>query len=149
MLKFALYGATLLAGICNAVEPGQNATLSKGLGQPWLAALVLLVVNAVIFVAAGLITHRLSVPGLGQMEKVPWWAWLGGVTSAVIIVAQLFVSEQIGAGRFLGLIVTAGVVTSILLDNYGLVGFKQHHASIWRILGGGMMIVGVGLVSLF
>ena len=144
-----LYAATLVAGICNAVEPGQNATLSKSLGQPWLAALVVVFFNAIIFFGVGLATHKLAVPSLGQIAKVPWWAWLGGVTSAAIITAQLFVSEKVGAGVFLGLLVTAGVVTSILLDNFGLVGFKVHPTSLWRILGGALMIVGVGLVALF
>jgi len=45
--------------------------------------------------------------------------------------------------------VTAGVVTSILLDNFGWVGFERHPASLWRILGGCLMVGGVALVALF
>jgi transporter family-2 protein len=59
------------------------------------------------------------------------------------------VARQIGAAPFLGLLVTAGVATSILLDNFGWVGFERHPAGIWRILGGILMVVGVALVAYF
>ena len=58
-------------------------------------------------------------------------------------------ARQIGAAPFLGLLVTAGVATSIMLDNFGWVGFERHPASLWRILGGVLMIAGVALVALF
>ena len=33
----SLYGTVLLAGIANAVEPGQNGTLARVMGEPLLA----------------------------------------------------------------------------------------------------------------
>ena len=66
-----------------------------------------------------------------------------------IILAQFFVARQIGAAPFLGLLVTAGVVTSILLDHFGWVGFDPHPAGLWRIAGALLMIGGVALVSIF
>ena len=71
------------------------------------------------------------------------------ITSAAIIAALLFVSEQIGAGRFLGCVVTAGVVTSVLLDHCGLVGFPRHAASLSCIVGAVLVVLGVTLVALF
>ena len=92
---------------------------------------------------------QVGLPGADRLAQVPWWAWLGGLMSAGLTAAQLYLSKAIGAAAFLGLIVTGGVVTSILLDHFGLVGFKVHPASLWRILGGVLMIGGVGLVARF
>lgn len=50
---------------------------------------------------------------------------------------------------FVGTLVTAGVVISILLDHDGWVGFDVHPADPWRIAGGVLMIAGVALVALF
>lgn len=72
-----------------------------------------------------------------------------GVLGALLILSQLFASKQIGAAPYLGLIVTMGTVTSILLDHYGLVGFARHPAGFWRLAGGGLMIAGVVLVAVF
>lgn len=144
-----LYGFALLAGIATAIEPGQNAGLAKSLARPLLAGVVSLVVSILTIGAAMLVTGQYGVPGVDRLAQVPWWAWLGGLMSAGLTMAQLYISKRIGAATFLGLIVTAGVVTSILLDHFGLVGFKVHEAGLWRILGGALMIGGVALVARF
>ncbi|KAA0125358.1 DMT family transporter [Methylobacterium sp. P1-11] len=144
-----LYGFALLAGIATAIEPGQNAGLAKSLARPLLAGVVSLVVSIATILAAMLVTGQYGLPATDRLAQVPWWAWLGGLMSAGLTMAQLSVSKRIGAASFLGLIVTAGVVTSILLDHFGLVGFKVHEASLWRILGGALMIGGVALVARF
>lgn len=144
-----LYGFALLAGLASAIEPGQNAGLAKAFAQPLLAGVVSLVISIATLAVIMLAMGRYGWPGMERLAQVPWWAWLGGVLSAILAVAQLYVSKKIGAASFLGLIVTAGVVTSVLLDHYGLVGFKVHEASVWRLLGGALMIGGVGLVARF
>ncbi len=144
-----LYGFALLAGIATAIEPGQNAGLAKSLARPLLAGVVSLVVSVAAISVAMLVTGQYGLPPVDRLAQVPWWAWLGGLMSAGLTMAQLSVSKRIGAATFLGLIVTAGVVTSILLDHFGLVGFKVHEAGLWRILGGALMIGGVALVARF
>jgi transporter family-2 protein len=144
-----LYGFALLAGVASAIEPGQNAGLAKSLARPLLAGVISLVISIATIAAIMLVSGQFALPTLGHLAEVPWWAWLGGVMSAGLTLAQLYLSQKIGAATFLGLIVTAGVVTSILLDHFGLVGFKVHVASLWRILGGALMIGGVALVARF
>ncbi len=144
-----LYGLTILAGIANAIQPGQNATLSKSLGMPVTAGLIILVVSTSILLAGGLAVGKLEWPTGQQMATVPWWAWGGGLFSVLLILAQLYASPSIGAASFLGIIVTVGVVCSIALDHFGLIGFPVHPASLWRILGAVLMIAGVALVALF
>ena len=144
-----LYGFALLAGVATAIEPGQNAGLAKSLARPLLAGVVSLVVSVAAISVAMLVTGQYGLPPVDRLAQVPWWAWLGGLMSAGLTMAQLSVSKRIGAATFLGRIVTAGVVTSILLDHFGLVGFKVHEAGLWRVLGGALMIGGVGLVTRF
>ncbi|MET3481380.1 DMT family transporter [Methylobacterium sp. 1973] len=144
-----LYGFALLAGVANAVQAGQNGTLSKGLAESLVAGLVVAAGTASCILAVGLISGRLVWPTAAQALGMPWWAWFGGVLGGGIILAQFVVARQIGAAPFLGLLVTAGVATSIVLDNFGWVGFERHPASLWRILGGVLMIAGVALVALF
>ncbi|SDO32016.1 transporter family-2 protein [Methylobacterium phyllostachyos] len=144
-----LYGLTILAGIANAIQPGQNATLSKSLGLPITAGLITLLVSTAALLIGGLAIGKLEVPSGQQLAAVPWWAWLGGFLSVLLILAQLYASPAIGAASFLGIIVTVGVAVSILLDHYGWVGFPVHPASLWRILGAVLMTAGVALVALF
>lgn len=142
-----LYGFVLLAGVANAVQAGQNGALSKGLDESLTAGLIVVAGTATSILVVGLLSGKLAWPTAAQAVAMPWWAWLGGILGGCIILAQFLVARQIGAAPFLGLLVTAGVVTSIILDNFGWVGFEQHPASVWRILGGLLMIAGVALVA--
>jgi hypothetical protein len=97
-----LYGLTVLAGVANAIQPGQNAMLSKSLGQPVTAALVILLVSTAALLVGGLAIGKLEMPTGQHMAQVPWWAWLGGIFSVLLILAQLYASPAIGAASFLG-----------------------------------------------
>jgi transporter family-2 protein len=57
--------------------------------------------------------------------------------------AGLTLAQKMGSGIFTGVTVTSAIVVSILLDNYALMGFRQHPASITRIAGAALMIVGL------
>ncbi|SFE91329.1 DMT family transporter [Methylobacterium sp. yr596] len=144
-----LYTFAMVAGLANAIQPGSNATLAKTSAQPFFASLVVVAVSGVALLVTGLVTGRLSVPSYEQATQIPWWAWCGGVFGAVITLSQLFIAPKLGAAPFLGTLVTVGVLSSIILDHYGWVGFEVHQASLWRVLGGVLMVVGVALVALF
>lgn len=144
-----LYGLALLAGIANAVQGGTNATLAKTLGQPFAAGLVVALGTGSTLLLTGLALGRLHLPALAQAEQVPAWAWFGGCLGALVVLSQFFAAQAIGAAPFLAILVTAGVATSILLDHFGWIGFTVHAASLWRIVGGLLMVAGVTLVALF
>ncbi|WP_424753321.1 DMT family transporter [Methylobacterium sp.] len=143
-----LYGIVLLAGVANAIQAGQNGSLSKGFDGSLTAGLVVVAGTATCILVVGLLSGKLIWPTTAQVLVVPWWAWFGGVLGGGIILAQFIVARQIGAAPFLGMLVTAGVVTSILLDHFGWIGFERHPATIWRIFGGLLMIGGVALVAM-
>ena len=149
MSKWLLYGLALLAGIANAVEPGQNATLAKVTGQPMLAGLFCFAVAILCFLGAMAVVGWRHRPTAEAASPVPWWAWPGGILGAAVVLAQLYVSEQVGAAPFLGCVITAGVVGSIALDHYGLGGVPRRGISRWRFLGGVLMVAGVALVAVF
>ena len=69
--------------------------------------------------------------------------------SILLILAQLYASPAIGAATFLGIIVTVGVLASLVLDHFGWIGFQVHPASVWRVAGAVLMVIGVGLVAVF
>ena len=82
-----------------------------------------------------------------KLAQVPWWAWLGGLISIISTVIALAFAQKLGSGVFTGATVTAGLVTSVLLDHFGLIGFKQHTAGPARILGCALMIAGLWIIS--
>ena len=135
-------------GVLNTVQSGSNATLSKVLQQPILAALIVTIANAIFYLAVSPFVG-LSIPKSAAFAAVPWWAWLGGLFGGVYVLVSIFLAEKLGASIFIGITVTAAIVTSVVMDHFGLVGFKQHTASWPRIAGAAIMIGGLMLVSIF
>lgn len=138
----------LLAGFANPFQSGTNAELNKQLNQPLWAAIVVYASGL-----AGLLLIqcflRRAFPAGQEIEGVPAWAWLGGLISLVPTVIGLTVAQKMGSGLFTGAIITAALVTSVFLDQFGLVGFRQHAASPARIVGCGLMVAGLWLIARF
>ncbi len=136
-----------LGGVLNTVQSGSNATLAKTMGQPVLAAIIVSAANVALYLAVS------PFLGLGMpkdsLGAVPWWAWLGGLFGATYVLASIFFAEKLGAAIFIGLTVTAGVITSAVMDHFGLVGFKQHTLGIGRLIGCALMLGGLALVCAF
>ena len=137
-----------VAGALNAVQSGSNAALARALGRPWLVGVLVSLVTAAAFLAGVLLTGA-RMPAPDRFGTAPWWAWIGGLCGAAYVVGTLFFAARMGAGPFTAVTVTAGVVASILIDHFGLVGFPPHAANLPRIAGTALMIVGVILVARF
>lgn len=146
-MPILIVAAVTVAGILNTVQSGANATLNKALGQPILAALVVTAANVAVYLAAAPFAG-IGWPGAQRFAGVPWWALLGGVMGASYVLATIFLAERLGAAVFTGITVTAAIITSVVLDHFGWVGFAQHSADPWRILGCALMIGGLVLVCL-
>jgi len=123
-------------------------TLNKGLDQPILAALVVSAVSSVIYLLAAPFMG-LAVPSAERVAQIPWWGWLGGVLGAFYVLSMILIAGRVGAAAFMGLTVTAAIVTSLLLDHFGWLGFDVREAGLWRLFGGGLMIAGLVLVCVF
>ncbi len=134
------------AGALNAVQAGCSSTLGKAIG-PMPAAVAIGVVAVLAYLAAGTVSGQLAWPGADKVAAAPWWAWTGGVMGAVFVLSQLFVAEKVGSGVFIALTVTASVVMSLVIDNYGLVGFEVHPAGWARIAGALFMFAGLALIA--
>ena len=78
-----------------------------------------------------------------------WWAWLGGLISIISTMVGLTIAQKMGSGLFTGCSLTASLITSVVLDQFGLVGFRQHTASPGRLAGCCFLTAGIWLVARF
>lgn len=144
-----LFGIVLaiLAGAANPFQSATNAELNKQIGQPAWAGLTVYA-TGLIGMAIVLAVSRQPFPG-GRLSGVHWWAWMGGLISILSTMAGLILAQKMGSATFTGLALTASVITSVLLDQFGLVGMRQHATSPARAVGCGLLIAGIWLVAKF
>jgi transporter family-2 protein len=135
----------LAAGVANPFQAATNAELNKQLHQPLWAAIIVYASGLGGLLLAQLFV-RAPFPST-QAADVHWWAWTGGLISLLSTIVGLTLTQRLGSGLFTSLSITAALVTSVLLDQFGAVGLRQHTASPVRLLGCGLLVAGVWLVA--
>ena len=143
-----LYPIILVAGALQAWGPPMNGALRNALTNPWLASLVSFL-PIIAFLGCLLLCQPRPMPTAEGIAGMPWWAPLGGLVGAFAVVAGLIFVNQVGAGAFAGLTITANILMSLIIDNYGWFGMEVPPLSLGRMAGAVLMVGGIALISKF
>ena len=143
-----LYPVILIAGALQAWGPPINGALRKALENPWLASIVSFV-PIVAFLLVLLFCQPRPLPTAEGIRGMPWWAPLGGLIGAFAVVAGLLFVDRIGAGPFAGLTITANILMSLVIDQYGLFGMPHQSLNCPRAIGGALIVSGIALIAVF
>lgn len=149
MQFFSLY--TILAfvsGASLAIQIGMNASLSKGLQNPIMAALSSFLIGTMALVIY-ILTTKQTMPSTHSLQQLPSWVWMGGLLGALYVTLTIIAAPKIGAAQLVAFVVTGQMLASLILDHYGLVGFEVNTLNAWRILGAVFLIIGVILIRKF
>lgn len=134
-----------LTGIAISVQAGVNSNLRLALNNPLLASLISFGTGFFTLLLVHLSTGG-SVPLLATLRSLAWWKWTGGLIGAVYVTTVILAVPRIGTANLVSLSVAGQLLAAIVLDHYGLLGFAQHPANGWRLLGMGLILAGVWLV---
>lgn len=138
----------ILGGILQTCGAAMNAQLNASLANRWLASTVSFSLITAFFICVFAMFPS-PLPSAAGLAKMPWWAPLGGLVGAVQVYAGLTLVNKVGAGPFVGLTVTAALITSLAVDHFGLFYMPVHAVNLWRIVGALLMIAGVSLIARF
>mgnify|MGYP000061846215 CR=1 FL=1 len=109
------------------------------------AALVSFVVGTIlltliVFVFAGGMSQGVGV------GAVPWYYFVGGLLGASYIATVIFTVGTLGAGGITAATISAQLVTSILLDQFGAFGLERQPFTLTRLAGVVMLAAGTYLI---
>ena len=136
---------SVLAGAANPLQSATNGELNKQLQQPVWAGIVVYASGLLGMLIIQVFARQ--SPPWDQAGGVSWWAWMGGLISIGSTIAGLTMVQKLGAGIVTSLSVTSSLLVSVLLDHFGLLGLKQHPASLGRVVGCALLVAGVWLVG--
>ncbi len=141
-----LLAAALVVGILIPLQAGVNAQLRHSVGHPVVAALVSFLVGT-IALALVMLGFRIPLGLGGAWARVPWWQWIGGLIGVIVVGASIMLAQRLGAATFVAVVVAGQMLSGLLLDQYGLIGFEQHSISVARVVGGVLVIGGMLLIQ--
>ncbi len=136
------------AGAMLPFQFGINAQLSNWVGSPIRAAFISFLVGTIALLILSAFVRK-PLPSLARLGDVPWWVWIGGLLGAFYVAGSIVTAPKLGAVTLAAAIVFGQTLASVLVDQFGWVGFKEQHASPGRLVGVLLVATGVVLVRAF
>jgi bacterial/archaeal transporter family-2 protein len=148
-MKSPLFYQTLvaLAGIALTVQAGINNQLRQSLQNSFLTAIVSFVAGLVGLVVVMFATRNAAVPDGVVVSAITWYKWLGGLLGGFYVASVVMSVAEIGAGTMVALVVAFQLISSVVCDHFGWVGFPVHEAGVMRILGVLLLLAGAYLIT--
>jgi transporter family-2 protein len=141
-----LYVITFIAGLLLTVQVGLNSTLGRSVGNLRFAVFMNFLVGLIgllIYFAAG---GSGIWPSRAGLAAVPLWAWFGGLLGAFYVTVATLAGPRIGAAALLALTVFGQLIASLLVDQFGWLGFAVQPISATKLAGAALLLGGVGLI---
>ncbi|UIN19649.1 DMT family transporter [Herbaspirillum frisingense] len=147
-MNAAYYLLAISAGLGITLQTTLNGQLAKGIGgDPVAAALFSFTAGAACLAAFSLIRGGM-MSSLLAIPAQPWWSLLGGVLGAAALFSYVVLVPKIGLSALLGLAISGQIISSLAIDQFGLLGAMERPVSLIKL--GGVMLMLAGLaVALF
>ncbi len=137
----------VLAGSLLSVQAAINAQLSRGLGHPVLAAVVSFSAGLAALVASAVLLG-LAIPSRATAASIPAYLWFtGGLLGAGYLSANILLTPRLGTGAVMSLAIGGQLLAALLLDHFGVLGLAPRAAGIERLVGAGLLLGGVYLIT--
>jgi transporter family-2 protein len=143
MWPYLLFG--FAAGAMLPIQFGINAQLARWVESPLRATLISFAVGTLVLAVAMAAADR-DWPSAEKIGSGPWWVWVGGLLGAFYVLGSVVSAPKLGAATLVAVILAGQAVASLLVDHFGWVGFAENPVTPTRLLGIGLVAVGVGLV---
>ena len=122
-------------GVLMPSQSAINNRLRNAVATPWVMAAISFLVGTVCL----LFLTWTTVGGIGfdpsHFANQPGWIWSGGVFGVIGMTTNVLLLPVIGALYSTVLNLTAQVITTMIIDHFGLFGVDTYPADGWRVTG--------------
>ena len=130
----------ILSGACMAVQGVFNTQVTKTTGM-WVSNGWVQLTAFLVCLGAWLVMGRDSIATIDKVE--PKYVLLGGVIGACITWTVIHSIGQLGPAKATLFIIVAQILTSYLIEVFGLFGMDKQPLEWKKIIGVGIAILGV------
>ncbi|NMA13882.1 MAG: DMT family transporter [Clostridia bacterium] len=134
----------LVAGIAMAIQGTLNSVLAKIIGL--LEATFIVHIIGVVVVCIALFGLRLGEGSLAKMSQVPWYGYLGGIISVLIIYFVVASIPKVGVANATTAIVVGQLTTAMIIDCTGLFGMEKVAVTWVKAVGMILLVAGARLM---
>jgi bacterial/archaeal transporter family-2 protein len=147
-MRFLLISMMVVSGFFVSFQGPINARLRLAVESPVLGATIsFLTGTLLLFCLTGAGVFGGIGAGLEGVLRSPWWAYLGGALGVTFVLGSIVAIPHIGAVVVICAAIFGQMMGSFLADTFGWFGLEKTPFSPLRLLGLGLVLVGVLLVQ--
>jgi transporter family-2 protein len=142
-MNWIIFITVFLGGVAVAVQAGINGGLGKQIGVIEGAFLSFLIGTVSLLII-------MLIFGKGNVflaSTVPKWQLIGGILGAFYVYTMVLSVPRIGVAAALVTIIAAQLITSSIIDHFGLLGMKHIPIDGQRILGFVFLLAALYLIT--
>lgn len=136
------------AGMMMPTQAAINNKLAGTVESPILAAFISFFVGTIalfIYVAAA----GIPVGNLFLAKDASMVSWTGGILGAFFVAASVTLVPRLGVALTFSLIIAGQMLTTLVIDHFGLLGVPVKEVNVFRLLGVSLITIGVILIRRF
>jgi bacterial/archaeal transporter family-2 protein len=142
MSNLLLFLLMLCGGAMVAIQASINARLAQKTG---------FIESATISFAVGTLALLLVASAVGRgdwrgLQQAQWWEWTGGLFGAFFVTMTIIAVPRIGTAATMAIAIAAQLATGLLLDHFGMFGYRGVPFDSKRLLGVVLLLLGAYLV---
>ncbi len=135
-----------LIGVALSFQPPINATMSRTVGSPLLAASISLGISLFLVIMLWLSLGKGS-GDISEFRNTPWWVYVGGAVGVVFVAGSLIVAPVLGVSIFFVCVVAGQLLGATLIDQFGVFGLPVKSVNMMKVTGLGLVLLGAVLVQ--
>lgn len=140
------YLIAFAAGLGITLQTTLNSQLARGLGGDAVtAALFSFAAGAISLGAISLLKGGLST-SLATLPSQPLWSLAGGLIGACALFSYVVLAPRIGLSALLGLAIVGQLLSSQVIDHFGLLGAIRRPVSVMKLCGLSVMLAGLAIM---
>ena len=142
MSTLFLFGLMFAGGIAVAIQPSINGRLAQKVGFIESSCISFAVGTMALLITA-MIAGKGNFRGISQAHG---WELSGGLLGAFFVTMTIIIVPRIGTTSAMAATIAAQLITGLIIDHYGLFGFRTVPVDFSRAFGVVLLLVGAGLV---
>ena len=147
MRTYLIYAVwTFLAGAGIPLIGVLNSGLARGVGNPFAATAIMF---AIAMAAAFALTLSFyGAPPAGGLKSVPLLSYGAGLLIGFYALSATVIIPRFGAASFVAFILIAQLLTSAVIDQFGLFGMDKRPVDISRLIGLAVIATGIAIMEI-
>ncbi|WP_241654954.1 DMT family transporter [Sporolactobacillus shoreae] len=140
--------AGFISGMTIPVQTSINSRLGLQVKSPYIASAISFLVGTLVLLLVSLLAEPHLASDIGLLSSIPWWMLIGGGFLGVFyLTSNILLLPRLGSALTVVVTLLGQMIMALSIDHFGWFHVPVHELNGPRLIGIGLMLVGVFVIK--